>query len=234
MADILQRLKGGLIVAIQADENSVLNTAATVSELARCAERNGAAGVRIYGVDCIVAARASVTIPIIGLVKQSYDGFEPYMTSTFEEVRSVAHAGADVIAFDATDRPRHGAATVPSLVAAIKELGLLAHADCSTAQDGRAAAAAGADMLATTLAGYTALTSGRPLPDIDLVRELAHIHPFVVAEGAILTTYQARRAFEAGASAICVGTAITDVDLFVRQYVQVARESAKKGPELEV
>jgi len=226
--DALARLRGGLIVAVQADERSVLNAPAVVRQLARCAEQNGAAGVRVHGIDCIIATRTAVTIPIIGLVKQAHEGFEPSMTSTVGELLAVVKAGADVVAFDATDRPRFGGATVVDLIAAAHDAGVSVQADCSSSTDARAAAAARADILATTLAGYTPQTAGVALPALDLVRELAAIHPFVIAEGSILTTEHASQAFLAGASAICVGSAITDIDQFVRQFVQVS-DAATRG-----
>jgi N-acylglucosamine-6-phosphate 2-epimerase len=91
-------------------------------------------------------------------------------------------------------------------------------ADCSEAADAAAAVESGAEIVATTLAGYTAATRGLSLPALELVAALVARHPFVVCEGGIASPHQARAAFEAGASAIVVGTAITNVDVLVRGF----------------
>jgi N-acylglucosamine-6-phosphate 2-epimerase len=215
----LDALRGGLIVSVQAEATSVLNTPETIALLARCAVQNGAAGVRVEGAERIRAVRAAVDVPIIGILKRVHPGFEPYITSTSAEIATVASTGADIVAFDATARARADASSVPGLVTASRALGLLAMADCSDAADAAAAARAGADIVATTLAGYTAGTHGRPLPALDIVTALAPRHPFVVCEGGVGEPRQVRAAFEAGASAVVVGTSITNVDVLVRRFV---------------
>ncbi len=131
-----EHFAGGLIVSVQAEADSLLNTPATIALLAQVAERNGACGVRIEGAARIAAVRAAVKLPIIGIIKRAYPGFAPYITATEREVDEVAAAGADVIAFDATLRPRDVA--VPVLVAAIRRRGALPMADCADLADGRA------------------------------------------------------------------------------------------------
>jgi N-acylglucosamine-6-phosphate 2-epimerase len=217
-SDILGSLSGGLIVSVQAYADSVLNEPAAIALLARCAAQNGAAGVRIEGSARITAVRAAIDLPIVGIIKREHDGFAPYITSTAEEIAEVAAAGAGVVAFDATARERAGGLDVAGLVAAAHDRGLLAMADCATAADVREAAAAGADVVATTLCGFTPETRGRPLPALDLVAAVCADHPFVVCEGGIATPEAARAAFAAGASAIVVGTAITNVDALVRRF----------------
>ncbi len=219
---LLAGLRGGLIVSVQANADSVLNAPEAIALLARCAVANGAVGVRIEGEARIAAVRAAVDVPIVGILKRAHPGFEPYITSTVAEIDAVRAAGASIVAFDATGRARAGGASVADLVAAARERGLLAMADCATSADLAAAARAGADIVATTLAGYTAETAGRTLPAIDLVAGAAAAHPFVVCEGGIGTPDDARAAFAAGAAAIVVGTAITNVDALVRRFANVA------------
>jgi N-acylglucosamine-6-phosphate 2-epimerase len=218
MSDVLRRLRGGLIVSVQAYADSLLNEPATIALLARCAVQNAAVGVRIEGLERIAAVRAAVDVPIVGILKRAHEGFEPYITSTREAVASVAAAGATIVAFDATGRPRPDGATLEAMIASTHAAGALAMADCATAADLAAATRAGADIVATTLAGYTAETAGRSLPALDLVADVASEHPFVICEGGIATPEAARTAFAAGAAAIVVGTAITNVDELVRRF----------------
>jgi N-acylglucosamine-6-phosphate 2-epimerase len=216
---VLERLRGGLIVSVQAYADSVLDTPETIALLARCAALNGAAGVRVESAARIAAVAAAVPVPIVGIVKRAHRGFEPYITSTFAEIAEVADAGAAIVAFDATARTRAGGASVGNLVAAAHAHGLLAMADCATAAELEAASDAEADIVATTLAGYTAETAGRDLPAIDLVAAIAGRHPFAICEGGIGTPEGVRAAFAAGARAVVVGTAITNVDALVRRFV---------------
>jgi len=221
MSGLLERLRGGLIVSVQAYADSVLNTPETIALLARCAVANGAVGVRIEGSERIAAVRAAVSVPIVGLLKRTHDGFEPYITSRVEEVAEVARAGADIVAFDATQRARAGGATPRDLIAAARVHGCLAMADCAALAHIEQAVAGGADIVATTLAGYTAATRGRALPDLELLASAALRHPFAVCEGGVAAPEQAAAAFGAGASAVVVGTAITNIDVLVRRFAAV-------------
>jgi N-acylglucosamine-6-phosphate 2-epimerase len=186
--------------------------------MSRAAVGNGAAGVRIQGVANIAAVRAQVDLPIVGLIKREYPGYEPYITPTLDEVREIVAAGADIVAFDATGRSRPGSATVASLVAAIHDAGRVAMADCAAAEDGELAHAAGAEILATTLCGYTPATKGSALPALGLLRELAAMGRFAVCEGGVSRPSQVREALDAGAGAVVVGTAITNIDWLVREF----------------
>lgn len=217
-----RQLRGGLIVSVQAYADSVLDTPETIALLARCAVANAAVGVRIESVARTIAVRRAVDVPIVGIIKRAYPGYEPYITTTGDEVRALVEAGADIVAFDATDRPRFGGASVAELVAAAHASEVLAMADCSCERDALGAIDAGADFVATTLAGYTPTTHGRALPDFALLATIAARHPFAICEGGIATPEDARRAFASGASAIVVGTAITNIDALVRRFAQTA------------
>ncbi len=215
----------GLIVSIQPPATSVLNTPETVALLARCAVANGAAGVRIEGATRIAAVRAAVDVPIVGLIKRAYDGFSPYITVTEREIDDVARAGADVVAFDATARARPGGFTVAAALAAIRRRRCTAMADCATADEMWSAARAGASLVATTLCGYTDDTRGASLPALDLLEPVRSSGAFVVLEGGVTSAEQIARAFAYGASAVVVGTAISDIDAHVRRFAQAAAVS---------
>lgn len=220
---VLDRLRGGLIVSVQPEEGSPLATPETIALLAKVAERNGAAGLRIQGIAALFAVRAASPLPVVGILKRTHLGFAPYITSTRAEIAHVAATGAEIVAFDATARPRADGSSVADLARAAHDAGRLAMADCSTIEEGRAALAAGSDLVATTLAGYTDGTRGRSLPALDVVAAL-QTDGFVVCEGGITSPEDARDAFASGASAIVVGTAITNVDALVRRFAR-AREA---------
>jgi putative N-acetylmannosamine-6-phosphate epimerase len=216
---LLERLKGGLVVSVQARAGSALDDPYVLAAMARAAVDNGAAGVRIQGVENLRAVRARVDVPIVGIIKREYDGFEPYITPTLREVSEILACGVEIVAFDATSRPRPGGLEVQQIVDAIHAGGALAMADCALSADGVSAQAAGADILATTLCGYTKETTGQVLPAFDLVRALRNLEAFVICEGGIHTPEAAAAAIGAGAHAIVVGTAITNTEWLVKSYV---------------
>jgi N-acylglucosamine-6-phosphate 2-epimerase len=218
----LEALRGGLIVSVQAWRGSALDDPYVIAAMAAAAEAGGAVGVRVAGSDHLRAVRARVSLPVIGLIKREYPGFDPYITPTLEEVRAVIAAGAEMVAFDATARVRPDDTQPGDLIAAIHAQGRLALADCATAADAISAAALSADVVATTLCGYTAETAGRTLPALDLVRELAALRCFTLCEGGVHSPSDVRAALDAGADAVCVGSAITNVDWLVREFAGAA------------
>jgi N-acylglucosamine-6-phosphate 2-epimerase len=221
---VIDKLRGGLIVSVQAWEGSALNDPYVLAAIAQAAEANGAVGVRMQGVANIKAARRKLAIPIVGLIKRDYEGFQPYITPTLHEVEEAIEAGSHIVAFDATSRPRPGGVTVAEIVEAIHAAGLLAMADCATVADAHEAHELGADIVATTLCGYTPGTEGWSLPAIGLVAELAKLGSFVIGEGGISKPELVTKVLAAGAHAVVVGTAITNVDWLVREFASRAEK----------
>lgn len=227
---ILPRLRGRLIVSCQALPGSPLRDPTIIAALAQCAERGGAGGVRVDGPDDIAAVRRVVAIPVIGLYKMR-ESSPVYITPTFDAARAVAAAGADIVAVQAT---RERAATphpLPQLIARIHETCRVAvMADVSTPDEGVAAEAAGADVVATTMAGYTPHSRQLPGPDLELIRELAgRVSVPVVAEGRIGTPEQAAAALRAGAWAVVVGRAITMPDAITEGFVRGMAGAGEAG-----
>ena len=214
----LERLQGGLIVSVQAWSGSAIDEPQVLAAMAVAAAANGAVGVRMQGVADLRAARVRLTVPMIGLIKMDAPGFAPYITPTLAAVREVAACGVEIVAFDATGHARPDGSSVEAIVAAIHAAGALAMADCATAGDALAAMASGADILATTLCGYTDETRGAALPALPLVRELAELDAFVVCEGGVHRPEEVAAAFDAGADAVVVGTAITNTDWLVGEF----------------
>jgi N-acylglucosamine-6-phosphate 2-epimerase len=216
---VLERLRGGLIVSVQAEANSLLNTPETIALLGRVAVANGAVGVRAEGAARIAAMRRAVDVPIIGIIKRAYDGYEPYITPTEREIAEVVEAGAQIVAFDATERARPDGHTVEQAIAAIRARGALPMADCASPADVQRATDAGAAIVATTLCGYTDATRGTALPALALVQVCAASGVFAICEGGIAMPADVHAALAAGADAVVVGTAITNVDVLVRRFL---------------
>ena len=203
---ILAALRGGLVVSCQPVPGGAMDQPGIVAGFARAALDGGAVGLRIEGLANLRAVRVVTNTPVIGLIKRDLQDSPVRITPWLQDVADLIEAGADIVAFDATDRVRP--VPVADLVAAVQRAGRLAMADCATAADGRRAAALGADVLGSTMSGYT----GGPvpvLPDLELVAALAALHPFVIAEGRYQAPAQAAAAMAAGAAAVVAGSAIT-------------------------
>ncbi|MFD0703482.1 N-acetylmannosamine-6-phosphate 2-epimerase [Slackia equolifaciens] len=208
MNELIANLKGKLIVSCQAYMGEPLRHPETMAQMARAAELGGAAAIRCQGLSDIAAIKGRVEIPVLGLWKEGHEGV--YITPTLRHARACIAAGADVVALDATGRPRPDGRTFEETVAALKGETLVM-ADCACMDDVRRAVAAGVDIISTTLAGYTEDRPKTDGPDLDFVREaVAEAGDIpVFCEGRIHTPAQAREAMEAGAFAVVVGTAIT-------------------------
>ncbi len=211
---------GSLVVSCQAREDNPLHGPSHMAAMAQAAEQGGARGIRADGPVDVAAIRAITGLPLIGLNKRWEEGFPVYITPDFASAREVAEAGADIIAIDATARPRKGE-NVAALIGRIQdELGKLVMADISTIAEGMAAAACGADFVASTLSGYTDAAPAGDGPDLDLVAELvARCKCPVIAEGRYDTPERVARAFALGAHAVVVGTAITNPREITRRFV---------------
>lgn len=217
-------LKPGLIVSCQAREDNPLHGPVFMAAMARAARDGGAVGIRANGPDDIAAIHAAVDLPIVGIHKIMAEGEDVYITPTIAAARGVIAAGARVVAFDATDRPRRGDPP-RAIVDAIHAAGAESFADVATLDEGIAAAEMGARYVSTTLSGYTAATAGRGRdqgrgPDLELVAALAgRLRVPVVAEGRFNTPDLARAALDAGAHAVVVGTMITSPREITRAFV---------------
>src|SRR5581483_6024020 len=190
----------GVFISVQPEAGSVLAEPHIVAELAACALANGAIGVRIESESHIRAVRArNPGAAIVGLIKGSASPSQPYITATLADVARVIDAGAQIVAFDATRRPRPDDSSIAEAIRAIHERGAIAFADCAQVEDAQAAHRSGADIVATTLCGYTEETRAALLPAIKLISKIKSFGaPFIVCEGGIATPEHASRAFEAG------------------------------------
>lgn len=214
-------LPTGLIVSCQARPDNPLHGSVFMGAMAQAAAEAGAVAIRANGADDVRAC-AAAGLPVIGIAKRFDDRFPVYITPGIVDAAPLVEAGAQVIALDATDRPRDGA-PVEDLIPAIKALGVEVFADVDTAQTGARAAALGADYVGTTLSGYTERTADlkEEGPDLALVRALVQrLDVPIIAEGRFDTPDLALAALDAGSHAVVVGTAITNPRAIATRFVE--------------
>jgi N-acylglucosamine-6-phosphate 2-epimerase len=220
-----QVLRGGLIVSCQATEGDPLDDLDTLTRIATSVLRGGAVGLRAEGIARIAAFRSITELPLIGIVK-TYDAKgDVYITPDFQSAKAISDAGADIIALDCTARRLTAAEPWPASIERIHaELRKPVLADIASVEDGVAAEQAGADAVATTLYGYTAETAGVRTPSWELVeRLLRQVKVPVVVEGHIASPTEVRKAFELGAWAVVVGSAITRPETITSRFVEATR-----------
>jgi len=206
----LEALRGRLIVSAQAYPGEPMRTPTTMAQVAASAVIGGAAAVRVQGIADVQFTRSAVEVPVIGLWKDGHDGV--FITPTARHALAVANAGAHIVALDGTRRERPDGLTLKQTVAMVhKQSHALVMADCGSLADALNAAEAGADLIGTTLAGYSGERPKTEGPDLDLLEAIAAagLEVPLIAEGRIHTPAQARAALDAGAFAVVVGTAIT-------------------------
>jgi N-acylglucosamine-6-phosphate 2-epimerase len=225
---VFSQLKDGLVVSCQALDDEPLHGAPIMAAMARAAVEGGAVGIRANSPLDIAAISAAVSVPVIGLYKDTLPDYAVYITPTLEHARSISAAGAVVIALDATFRSRPGGLDAARIIQLVQEsTGKPVLADVATFAEGISAWKAGAAAVSTTLSGYTEDSLRQPGPDFDLLEKLAAELPIpVIAEGRITTPEQAARALELGAFAVVVGGAITRPQWITRQFT--ARISSRK------
>ncbi|TMV17992.1 N-acetylmannosamine-6-phosphate 2-epimerase [Paenibacillus thermoaerophilus] len=225
-------MKHGLIVSCQALPDEPLHSSYIMARMAVAAKEGGACAIRSNSGADVRSIREATGLPVIGLVKRDYPDSEIYITATRREVDELIEAGADMIALDATLRPRPNGEKLSDLIAYVKSRGALVMADISTLDEAVEAAMLGADCVSTTLSGYTPYSPKLEGPDLglvrDAVRELSPRGVPVIAEGRIWDPADAARALEAGAYAVVVGSAISRPQLITRRYAEAVKNASVK------
>ena len=145
-----------------------------------------------------------------------------YITPTLKDVELLIDAGADIIAFDGTSRPRPNNCSLEDLISGIHKAGKLAMADISTLKEGINCANLGADIVSTTLSGYTDNSCGTDeTPDFKLLEKLSKTVDIpVILEGRIWEPKEVKKAFELGAHAVVIGSAITRPQLITKKFME--------------
>lgn len=231
MNNVFEKWRGGLIVSCQAPANSPLAKPEIIAAFAETAEQNGAVGVRIDSPAHISAVKQRVEIPVLGIYKVVSAESEVYITPTFNDAAEIIRAGSDMIALDATFRPRPHDEKLENIVEEIRaQYKTPVMADVARIEEAlNAAENLGVDVVSTTLSGYTKETQTITEPDFALIEKLAkRLTIPVICEGRLRSAADVKRAFDCGAFAVVVGGAITGVDILVQQFVRATPADIKK------
>lgn len=213
--ELFSLMKGTVIVSCQATPGEPLydKDCSVMYLMARAARQAGARMIRTSSVRDIVEIKEETGLPVIGLIKREYPGYTGRITMTMREVDECVGAMADIVSIDCTNCPRGDGLTPAAFLKKVKEKypNIIIMADCATYDEAVAAYEAGADLVGTTMNGYTPQTRDQTgEPNFELVAQLARVLPCpVIAEGRVHTPQQARKMLELGAWAVVVGGAIT-------------------------
>lgn len=224
--EIMEAIHHEVIVSCQALPEEPLHSPFIMGRMAYAAYLGGAKGIRANSVEDIREIRKTVDLPIIGIIKKVYEGFDVFITPTLAEVDALCEEGVDIIALDATHRIRPDGMTILEAFPIIREKHpeQLFMADCSTYEEVKTAVELGFDFVGTTLSGYTADTRGRQLPDLDLIERI--VRDFgtpVIAEGGISTPEELREVFDKGVFSAVVGSAITRPMEITKRFIAAVK-----------
>lgn len=224
--NIINRLKGKVVVSVQAMPSEPLYLEKCMVAMMKSVIKGGAGGLRVAGARDVKNAKHLFDVPIIGLTKPDIipSNWQEivYITPTLKEVIELVEAGADIIAFDGTMRERPNGAKLEELIKYVKINNRISMADISTLDEGLNAEKLGANILSTTLSGYTQFSQNRGNgPDFELLKQLVdNTNLPVVLEGRIWEPEDVDRAFELGAHCVVIGSAITRPQLITKRFVQ--------------
>ena len=227
--NIINRLKGKVVVSVQAMPSEPLYLEKCMVAMMKSVIKGGAGALRVAGARDVRNAKRLFEVPVIGLTKPDVipSNWQEivYITPTIKEVIELVEAGADIIAFDGTMRPRPEGTKLEDLIKYVKLNKRVSMADISTLEEAQNAEKLGADILSTTLSGYTQFSQNRgDGPDFVLLKELVeNTNLPVVLEGRIWNPEEVTKAFELGAHCVVIGSAITRPQLITKRFVCAKR-----------
>ena len=229
---MLEDIKNHLIVSCQALEYEPLHSSFIMSKMALAAYQGGAKGIRANTIEDIQAIKKEVDLPIIGIIKQEYEGSVVFITPTIKEVDALVKEGVDIIAMDATIRERPHHIYLDDFFKEIRKKypNQKFMADCSTIEEAIHADELGFDFIGTTMVGYTKESKGLKIEenDFEIIRTIIQKvkHP-VIAEGNIDTPQKAKRVLELGCYSVVVGSIITRPQLITKIFTDIMEAKNK-------
>lgn len=205
-----------IIVSCQADANTPTNSVGMIVAFAESAEMGGAVGLRLNSAEHVAAVRAKTKLPIIAIQKYLIPNEQVLITGNHQHIPPLITAGAEIIAFDATNRTRPS--SLEAIVNTIHDNGAFALADIRELADVARVIKLGVDAIATTLSVWDLPDY---VPDIQLIQAIKHECDLpIIAEGNYWKPDDIKRAFDAGADAVVIGSAITRPWRITEYYVR--------------
>lgn len=221
--EVLTSIKNKVVVSVQAMPDEPLYKEDCMIAMMQSVINGGAGALRVAGARDVKNAKRLFNVPVIGLTKPDKlpENWKDvvYITPTLKQVDELVNAGADIIAFDGTSRPREN--SISEMIDRIHSAGKLAMVDISTFDEGLNCEKLGADILSTTLSGYTKESETHlDEPDFDLLKKLVENSSLpVILEGRIWEPHQVKKAFEIGAYSVVIGSAITRPQLITKRFI---------------
>jgi N-acylglucosamine-6-phosphate 2-epimerase len=222
---MINRLKNKVVVSVQAMPSEPLYAENCTIAMMKSVVKGGAGALRVAGARDVRNAKQLFDVPVIGLTKPEVIPANwqeiVYITPTIRDVLELVNAGADIVAFDGTSRHREHNDTLEEIIKYVKINKRISMADISTVEEGLNCEKLGANILSTTLSGYTQHSPMKSEgPDFELLEELVKQTSVpVVLEGRIWEPEEVNRAFELGAHCVVIGSAITRPQLITRRFI---------------
>ncbi|MFN7310642.1 MAG: N-acetylmannosamine-6-phosphate 2-epimerase [Vampirovibrionales bacterium] len=206
------------VVSVQAEDHEPLAPTPIMLALCESVLAGGAEGLRLANVELIRQVKQKhPMLPIIGLHKPYPLPNVPkevvYITRSLDDALALAEAGADIVALDATPRPREQslAEIVSTLKQAYPQVKIMG--DVDSIASAHFAVEAGVDILSSTLNGYTLETQDAPTasPNFEFLEDLVKTFPTlpVYLEGRVWDVADVHRGLGLGAYGVVIGSAIT-------------------------
>ena len=230
--ECLEKIRGKLIVSCQgyADAGSPFWRAEDQAKMAEAAFNGGCSGFRLNSPEHINLVKEKFPdMPVIGIHKIHTEGNDVYITPTMEEVDALAQTKCEIIAIDGTKRlNRNGDPAYLTIKEGKKKYpDRLFMADCATFEEMCDCIKAGADIVASTLSGYTEETDYiDDRPNFNLIRRMRKENKdiFIIMEGKIHSPEDVKHAFECGADAVVCGNLITGPHKTTRRFINYLNE----------
>ena len=214
----MDKIKNKLIISVQSAKNEPLNNEIAMNALIDTVILLGKIDVlRLAGVRDIKNTKEKYkdNVVVIGITKPDIIPVNykeiVYITPALTDAKSLIEAGADIIALDSTKRKRPNNESLKTIIDFIHSKNKLVMADISTFDEAEYAFNLGADIISTTLSGYTKETENNPeTPDFKLVEKCKkELNCPVILEGKIKDESDVKKAFESGAYAVVIGSMVT-------------------------
>lgn len=222
---ILNKIKNKIIVSSQAQKNEPLYNEIAMNALIETIVVLGKTDcLRLAGARDVKNTKEKFgdSVVVIGITKPDIIPVNykelVYITPNIEDANSLIEAGADIIAFDATKRERK--TSVLELINFIHSKNKMAMADIAEFNEAKEAYELGADIISTTLSGYTKNTENAPdAPDFNLLQKcVKELKCPIILEGKTKDYKDVKHAFELGAYAVVIGSMVTRPHKIIEEF----------------